>query len=180
MLNRRQFLAGSASTLALTASPVQAMLRPGSDALLSLIGLPGINGASPTAGDLAGHPVLMTFWASWCPPCRDEFRHFNALQRTYGDRGLVVLGVNAFEDYGGLSSEAKRARFLKQTGPTFRLVESDASTLKAFGGITRIPTVMLFDRHSEMAYQFVHKKDASKMHITYGELKPVLDMLLPG
>lgn len=164
--------------LALGVDPAHARLRPRSDALLSLIGLPGIDGAPLTGADLAMRPVLITFWASWCPPCRDEFRHLNRVQDVYGDRGLLVLGVNAFEDWGGLSSPAKRKRFLKQTAPEFRLVESRPDTLKAFGGIDRIPTVLLFDPAGDVAYQFIHERDATKMHVTFAELKPVLDNML--
>lgn len=178
MITRRQLMASVAAFLAAGASPALAMLRPRQDALLSLIGLPAIDGAPLTGADLAGKPVLITFWASWCPPCRDEFRHFNRIEKAYAGKGLVVLGVNAFEDWGGLSSPAKRRRFLKQTAPAFRLIESGKDTLQAFGGIDRIPTVLLFDAEGEVAYQFVHEKDATKMHITFGELKPVLDALL--
>ncbi len=177
MLNRREFLisAGGAMALPLFAN---ATPMPREEALLSLIGLPGIDGPALTAQQIANRPVLMTFWASWCPPCRDEFRHFNQVQRVYGDRGLTVLGVNVYEDFGGLSSPEKRARFLKQTAPTFPLIEGGNDLLQKFGGVDRIPTVFLFDASGELAYVFVHERDATKMHVTFGELKPVLDNLL--
>lgn len=156
------------------------MLHPDEGALSSLAGLNAIGGEPLTPAELKDRPVLITFWASWCPPCRDEFRHFNKVQAEYARKGLLVIGINAFEDWGGLSSPAKRKRFLKQTAPTFRLVEAGPDTLSDFGGISRIPTVMLFSARGDLAYQFVHEKDATKMHVTYGDLKPVLDNLLPG
>lgn len=42
---------------------------------------------------LAGRPVVLEFWASWCPNCLKHIRHVNALQRRFADRGLVVIGV---------------------------------------------------------------------------------------
>lgn len=177
MLDRRTFLTTSAAALALPGA-VSALPMPRQDALLSLIGLPGIDGPALSAGDVSGRPVLITFWASWCPPCRDEFHHFNQIQRVYGDRGLTVLGVNVYETWRGLSNPAKRARFIKQTRPTFRLIEGTDDLLQGFGGVDRIPTVFLFDASGELAYLFVHETDAKKMHVTFGELKPVLDNLL--
>ncbi|HUF37779.1 MAG TPA: TlpA disulfide reductase family protein [Anaerolineales bacterium] len=53
-----------------------------------------IEGETITLSDLAGRPVLVNLWASWCAPCRAEMP---ALQRTYErfkDSGFVVLAVN--------------------------------------------------------------------------------------
>jgi len=153
---------------------------PGPEALLSLLDLKPIGGAPVTASDLAQRPVLITFWASWCPPCRDEFHNFNRITTSYGGRGLLTLGVNVFEDFGGLSSPEKRARFIRQTAPAFQLLEGTDATRAAFGGVSRIPTVMLFDTAGQLAYAFVHEEGATRMHVTYGEMKPVLDALLPA
>lgn len=178
MIKRREFLVGAGAALALCATRADAMLSPEGDALSGLVDLDGINGPGLMPRDLAVRPVLITFWASWCPPCRDEFRHFNHIQDHYAGTDLLVLGVNVFEDFGGPSTPAKRARFLRQTGPAFRLLQGTPKTREAFGGISRIPTVMLFDSHGELTYQFVHERDATKMHTTFGELKPIIDMVV--
>ncbi len=43
--------------------------------------------------DIAGKPVLLEFWATWCPPCRQSIPHLNELHGKYADRGLVIIGV---------------------------------------------------------------------------------------
>ena len=43
--------------------------------------------------DHAGRPVLLEFWATWCPPCRESIPQLNQIHAKYKDRGLVVIGV---------------------------------------------------------------------------------------
>ena len=45
--------------------------------------------------DFQGRPIILNFWASWCPPCRAEMPDFQQASVEYGDTGLIILGVNA-------------------------------------------------------------------------------------
>ncbi len=45
-----------------------------------------------------GKPVLVTFWATWCEPCRDEFPMLNEVIKEYAPKGLKVIGVSLDED----------------------------------------------------------------------------------
>jgi cytochrome c biogenesis protein CcmG, thiol:disulfide interchange protein DsbE len=49
---------------------------------------------------LEGRVVLVNFWAHWCRPCLEEMPMLGRLQKTYGNRGLVVLALNVDEDAG--------------------------------------------------------------------------------
>src|SRR5690242_9320254 len=56
------------------------------------------NGRMYTRSDFGGKLLILNFWATWCPPCREELPSLDALQRTLGSRGLVVLAVRVDKD----------------------------------------------------------------------------------
>src|SRR3989441_3472269 len=62
-----------------------------------------------------GKPLLVTFWATWCEPCRDEYPMLNELAKQYAPQGLKVVGVN-LDDDGDL---ILMRRFLARYKPIF-------------------------------------------------------------
>jgi thiol-disulfide isomerase/thioredoxin len=62
-----------------------------------------------------GKPLLVTFWATWCEPCRDEYPMLNELAKQYAANGLHVVGVN-LDDDGDL---LLMRRFLARYKPIF-------------------------------------------------------------
>lgn len=56
-----------------------------------------------TLSDLRGQVVIINFWASWCPPCREEAQYLEQTWRKYKDQGVIFIGV----DYLDTESEAK-------------------------------------------------------------------------
>jgi thiol-disulfide isomerase/thioredoxin len=62
-----------------------------------------------------GKPLVITFWATWCEPCRDEYPMLNDLAKEYGPKGLQVVGLN-FNDDGDL---ILMRRFIARYKPIF-------------------------------------------------------------
>src|SRR5579863_320727 len=57
-----------------------------------------LEGYRKLVADHRGKPLLVTFWATWCEPCRDEFPLVNELAKQYAPQGLVVVGVDKDDD----------------------------------------------------------------------------------
>jgi cytochrome c biogenesis protein CcmG/thiol:disulfide interchange protein DsbE len=60
------------------------------------------SGEQVSLSRLRGQAVAINFWASWCPPCREEAAYLESTWRAYRDRGVVFIGV----DYADTEREA--------------------------------------------------------------------------
>lgn len=64
--------------------------------------LTSFDGETVTLSELRGQVVIINFWASWCPPCRDEAPYLESTWRKYKDKGVFFIGV----DYADTEKEA--------------------------------------------------------------------------
>ena len=62
-----------------------------------------------------GKPLMVTFWATWCEPCREEYPMVIELVREYAPKGLSVFGMNLDDD----AEEPLALRFVAKTQPVF-------------------------------------------------------------
>jgi thiol-disulfide isomerase/thioredoxin len=106
--------------------------------------LTDLSGHPLTAEQLSGRAVLVEFWATWCPPCRSTLEWLGELKRRYGDNlAIVALAVESPE--AGVRSTAGAL------SPDLHWAIADAPTAAAFGDITSVPTMFLFDRSGKTA-----------------------------
>jgi thiol-disulfide isomerase/thioredoxin len=111
---------------------------PPSAATLPAFTLSDLSGRPVSPGELAGRPLLVEFWATWCPPCRTTLAWLGDLKRRYGDR-LTVLAV-ALE-----SDETDVRRVVDQTGAPLRWAMGGPEVARAFGDVAAMPTLLLYD-----------------------------------
>jgi thiol-disulfide isomerase/thioredoxin len=86
--------------------------KPAADSGLPVIDLSAYKAI--VAGNRGG-ALMVTFWATWCEPCRDEFPMIADLAKKYGPAGLTVIGVNLDDE----ASVASAKQFLEQAHVTF-------------------------------------------------------------
>jgi peroxiredoxin len=103
---------------------------------------PGPSGNSVKLSDLRGHPVIVNFWASWCPPCRAEMPAIQAVHQSYQEHGLVVLGVNAANQ----DSLDQAQEFIKDTELTFQVLFDSSGEIQSLYEISALPTTFFIDR----------------------------------
>ena len=72
-----------------------------------------LNGGEFHLEDHAGRPLVINFWASWCPPCRDESPGFERVWRKYRDSGVQFVGVDIQD------TREEAARYVEEFGLTF-------------------------------------------------------------
>jgi cytochrome c-type biogenesis protein len=105
--------------------------------------LTDFEGESFSLRDYEGLPVVMNFWASWCPFCAAEMPDFEKVHRAVSE-DVVFLGIDQCESCQGGSRKAAE-QLVRETGVTYRLAEDpNGSVFVAFGG-SSMPTTIFID-----------------------------------
>lgn len=113
-----------------------------------LLALRPIGPAAELARTLPGNVVLVSFFATWCFPCIAELPTLQALQRDYGTRGFLMVGV-------GMDLEGAKVLepFAYSMELNYPVLLADARVIEgrsAFGPIRAIPTTFLLDREGKV------------------------------
>lgn len=126
---------------------------------------------SPALPRLEGRVTLVTFFASWCPPCVEEMVDLNTLRQAFSADELSIVAVNAFENYapppgvphlhadGTLEFHVgapSLPNFIEANQISVPVVVSTPELLGAFGNIERIPTILIFNSEGRLIKRYVN------------------------
>jgi peroxiredoxin len=98
------------------------------------------SGAMVSLSDYRGRPLVLHFWATWCPYCKKLQPGLEALQLRFRDTGLVLLGVSFRED-DGVDPQA----VLRKRGHTFTTLLHGDDVAQMYG-VRGTPTTFFIDR----------------------------------
>lgn len=101
--------------------------------------LTSLDGQNISLSSLRGTPVLLNFWATWCPPCRQEMPHLQDFYERYKDQ-IALLGI----DWGEDAETVKR--FLERLGVSYPNLLDQRATVFVLYRLTGIPTSFFIDR----------------------------------
>lgn len=131
------------TTLGLAESSRSAPLPVVGDTALDFT-LEDLDGNLVTLSDLRGRPVVLNFWATWCPPCRLEMPELQATQRDYAAQDVVVLTVNQSETGDQVRD------FFNEVGLTMpALLDRDGQVGDAYGA-AYLPSTIFIDPNGQI------------------------------
>lgn len=98
-----------------------------------------VNGETFTLSALRGTPVVLNFWATWCPPCRAELPELQAASQKLAGQ-VAIVGINQAEN-----GEQVRA-FAGQLGLTFTMPLDERADVSRLYAVRSLPTTFFIDR----------------------------------
>jgi peroxiredoxin len=109
-----------------------------------------IDGNSVTLSDKLGDVVLVSFWATWCGPCKEEMPHLQKLYTEKKSEGLTVLSISTDD----ARSASKVKPYIKKNGYDFTvLLDRDSSVIGTYNPAKTLPYTVVIDRKGEIARQ---------------------------
>lgn len=137
-------VSGAAPGIFTNGQLVQTAFRQAPDFTLQLFA-----GGSLGLADLRGRPVMVNFWASWCPPCRQEAPLLEQTWREYRGRGVTFIGVDIWD------SEQDARKFLKDFDITYPTGPDPRGEISINYGLTGIPETYFIDARGQVLRKWI-------------------------
>lgn len=131
--------------------------------------LPTLNGETIRLSELAGRPVVISYWATWCVPCQKELPILEQLSREYQSQGLVVVTINAIEQ----DSRDEVQAMVGEKSMTLPVLLDQGNQFASTYGALFFPTTIFVDASGVI--RFIRLGDSSE-----ADLRSKVENLLAG
>ena len=111
--------------------------------------LPLFDGGEFVLAAQPGRPVVINFWASWCPPCRVEAPLLESVWRLYGERDVAFVGVNIQD------TEEEAAAYLDEFGITYPNGMDADGRITIDYGVIGLPVTFFVERDGTVRRRWV-------------------------
>jgi peroxiredoxin len=108
-----------------------------------------VDGSVVTSENYRGKAMLITFFATWCPPCLREIPTLKELHAQFHQQGFVVVALSV--DEGGSGAVAQLVR---KASINYPVLMADRSTAHNFGDVVAIPTSFLVNRDGQVVKKY--------------------------
>ncbi len=126
--------------------------------------LPDLNGKQVSLSDFKGKILFLNFWATWCPPCREEMPAMQKLHDKLKEKDFLMVAIDLQE------SAAPVKKYLKEYEFTFMTLLDSNGDVGLMFGIRSIPTTLIMDKNGMIIGVAIGARDwASKKSIALFE-----------
>lgn len=108
-----------------------------------------LDGNAVSTADWGGKIVVLNFWATWCPPCREEIPELIELSNRYKDR-LIIIGVSMDD-----SAPEEVKQFAKSMGMNYPIVMGSREIASEYGGVPALPTSFVINKDGRIVQKHV-------------------------
>ena len=120
--------------------------------------------------DYIGTPVVLNFWASWCPPCKEEMPGFNEMSKKYSKEKIVILMINLTD--GKRETIDKAQHYIKSNNYDMKVLFDSKLDAANKYTITSIPRTIFIDKDG-----YIYKDNQAGI-ISEKELESQIKLLL--
>ncbi|CAK8721374.1 Thiol-disulfide isomerase or thioredoxin [Candidatus Electrothrix laxa] len=126
-----------------------------------------VDGKDISSDDFKGKVLLVTFFATWCPPCRQEIPSLIRLQKDLSAKGFSVLGLSLDDGDAGIVND-----LVEHDNINYPVLMADSDVVSGFGGVTGIPTSFLVSHDGKMIRSYAG-------YVSHDLLKQDIEKIIP-
>lgn len=135
-------------------------VMPGWAEQMKPFSLPSLQSGSTISSSASkGKVMIVDFWASWCEPCKASFTAYNALLNKYGNKGLVIVGINIDND------KEKALEFIENNPAHFLIAVDPTKKVAEAYNLPTMPTAYIIGRDGNILHTHAgyHEGDLAEM-----------------